>query len=190
MLLFVLGFSTVNCYVTSSKSLWWVSLGIQPCSHPAALSLPHCSTAGIENKLRKLMGQGKDRTSLANYCHGPNRLILQKISLIYCQLVGWWETKTKIKKTSSLNLFSRFNFTPIPLLPTNQCRGMGSWGCRQSLTAPFCHSFFLTPVPSFNVGPSHGIQLFYSMTVVTEIKRYYFIYFTLFYWQPQVLSSL
>jgi len=52
-----------------------------------ALSLPLLSWTGVRNYSERLMGGDKDRErSFANYCHGQNRLTLErKGGLVYHQ---------------------------------------------------------------------------------------------------------
>lgn len=51
------------------------------CPPSCSLSLPCLSRAGGKNRMKKLMGQQKDRGSLTNYSHRKNRLNLEKINL-------------------------------------------------------------------------------------------------------------
>lgn len=43
------------------ETLLWVDLGMLPDPHPAALSFPLLNKTGGENKMKKLIGQGKDQ---------------------------------------------------------------------------------------------------------------------------------
>lgn len=46
--------------------VWWMSLGRQPATHPAALSLPHLSRTGRENGAKELTGQVSRFKTLSN----------------------------------------------------------------------------------------------------------------------------
>ena len=41
--------------------MWWADLGWLPGAHPAALSLALISRTRRENKIKKVVGKGKDR---------------------------------------------------------------------------------------------------------------------------------
>jgi len=41
--------------------VWWADLGLQSNNHPAALPLSLLNRTGVENRMKTLLGQDKDR---------------------------------------------------------------------------------------------------------------------------------
>lgn len=85
---------TLNVWKSSVYEAWWVDLSQMPTQQ---LSHSPSSEGQKENKLKKLMGQGKAREIATNYHHWQNRLDWEKINLIYCQLTKHWMVKNKDK---------------------------------------------------------------------------------------------
>lgn len=91
--------------------MWLFNLGWPPGAHADVLSLPFLNSMGEENQMKKFVGQDKDRKITYLLHHGQNRLNLEKINFIYCQLKIAQISKKQIKTKDT------FYDSHLPLFP-------------------------------------------------------------------------
>lgn len=107
---------------------WWVAR----CSSSCSLTLLLSRTWG-KNKMKKLMGQDKDR-KITQLLSWANRLDLGKTHLLPIKIVGWWEAKRKTKPTPcqapfpQVQLRSQIFYPFLPVPSSAGGRGMGGSG--------------------------------------------------------------
>ena len=95
--------------------------GCQMLTQPLSLSLLNMMAG--ESKMKKLVGQDKDREITYQLLSQENRLDLGKINLIYNR-VGWQETKTKLNQQLSPTFLPGSISFPTPI-PSTKSRAGG-----------------------------------------------------------------